>query len=478
MTVTDRQALAGALSAEQAEDLRQQLRGALILPGDPDYDTARAVWNGLIDKRPAAIARCAGTADVVAAIRFASANGIEIAVRGGGHNVAGHATSDGGLVIDLSMMRAVQVDPQRRVARVQGGALWGDLDREAQLHGLVTPGGEVSTTGIAGYTLSGGIGLLHRKWGLACDNLLGVEIVTADGAVRRASQTEHPDLFWAIRGGGGNFGVVTWFEYQLHPLGPEVYSVAVLYQIEQAARILREWRAFTAQAPDEVTAEAFVWCVPPFPDLPDELAGAPALIIGGLYAGPADEGEQALRPLREFGEPLLDLSGPAPYVEVQSAFDALFPAGLRCYWKSLFIEDLSDALLDVMLEQGSRRPSAQSLLALRHLGGAISRIPEDATAFGNRGARYNLSVDAIWEDPADDERSIRWARATWEALRAHTGGGVYLNFAGLGEDTAALTRAGHRGNYERLRALKAKYDPDNLFRGNINIAPLSQEEAS
>jgi FAD/FMN-containing dehydrogenase len=453
------------------EGLTTAFRGQVIRPGDADYDAARRVWNSMIDKYPALIARCTGTADVVAAVRFARARDLLVAVRGGGHNVAGNAVCDGGLVIDLSRMKGILVDPVKQTARAQGGVTWGDLDRETQLFGLATPGGEVSMTGIAGYTLSGGMGLLQRKWGMACDNLLSVEIVTADGEVRRASVMDHPDLFWAVRGGGGNFGIVTWFEYQLHPLGPEVYSAATIYAFDDAPAVLRAWRDFTAQAPDEVTSEFLFWSMPPLPALPEELHGLPIVAVAGVYAGPVAEGEPALAPLRELATPIVDLSGPVSYVESQSAFDVFFPESQRYYWKSLFLDELDDELIDEIVLVGADRPTPQTLFALRHLGGAIAQMPEDATAYGNRRASYNLSLDATWIEASDDERAIAWTRQNWADLRARTGGGVYLNFAGLGEENDLLARAGYGGNVERLREVKRRYDPDNLFRGNVNIAP-------
>jgi FAD/FMN-containing dehydrogenase len=410
-------------------------------------------------------------------LRFAQEHDLCVAVRSGGHNVAGHAVNDGGLVIDLSSMKGVLVDPLRGTARVQPGVAWGDLDRETQLFGLATPGGEVSTTGIAGYTLGGGIGLLHRKWGLACDNLLSVEIVTAAGDVLQASTTEHPDLFWAVRGGGGNFGVVTRFEFQLHPLGTEVYSVAVAYPFAAAPALMRAWREFTCHAPDEITSEALFWSVPPLPDLPRELHGTPIFILGALFAGPADEGEEALRPLQELATPILDFSGRMTYVESQSAFDFHFPPGRRYYWKSLYLDALDDPLIDEIVNLAADRPSSETLFGLRHLGGAIAQVPDDATAYGNRGAAFNLSLDAIWDDAGDDERVIAWVRQAWSTLRQRTGGGVYLNFAGLGEENELLARAGYGENYDRLREVKRRYDPSNVFHGNINIAPQRQVSA-
>jgi FAD/FMN-containing dehydrogenase len=460
-----------AIDEERVQAFAALLRGPLVRPGDAEYDSARRVWNGMIDKRPGLIARCTGTADVVTALSFAREHDLRVAVRGGGHNVAGNAVCDDGLVIDLSPMRGIHVDPQRRFARAQGGVTWGELDRETQVHGLATPGGEVSMTGIAGYTLSGGLGMLQRKWGLACDNLLSVEIVTADGEVLRASMTEHPDLFWAVRGGGGNFGVVTWFEFQLHPLGPEIFSAATIYALEDAPRIMRGWRDFTLQAPNEVTSQALFWGLPSIPDFPEEMHGMPILILAGLHAGSAHDGARALAPLREFGEPIADLSGPSSYVESQSAFDDFFPDGLQYYWKSLSHNTLDDSTIDEIIDLARNRPSPGTLMAIRHLGGAVGEVAEDATAYGNRQAQYNLSLDGTWNDPADNERNIAWVRNAWSGLRERLDAGVYLNFAGLGEENDMLARAGYGRNIERLRQVKRRYDPTNVFRGNINILP-------
>jgi FAD/FMN-containing dehydrogenase len=455
----------------EIEALAAAMRGPVIRPGDDEYDAARRVWNGMIDRYPAVIARCTGTADVVAAVNWARRYELPVAVRGGGHNVAGNAVNDGGLVIDLSAMKGIHVDPVKRTARAQGGATWGDLDHATQLYGLATPGGEVSMTGIAGYTLSGGMGFLHRKWGLACDNLLAAEVVTASGEVLQASAVENPDLYWALRGGGGNFGIVTWFEFGLHPLGPEIYSATVIYSADDAPRLLRSWKAFMEQAPDEITSGFYFWSLPPFPDLPKELHGTPIVIVAGLYAGPAGAGERALQPVQTWGEPILDLSGVSTYAAAQSAFDANFPDTQRYYWKSIFLDVLDEDTIDAIVAVGASSPTPQTLIALRQFGGAVGQLPEDATAYPHRRARYNLSLDATWADPADDQRAIAWTRHAWQGMRDRTGGGVYLNFAGLGEDNDALARAGYGGNYERLRQIKAKYDPDNFFRGKINIRP-------
>jgi FAD/FMN-containing dehydrogenase len=462
---------APSVTDEAIADLRAAFRGQVLRPGDDGYDLARRVWNAMIDKRPAAIACCTGTADAVAAVRFARAHGLMIAVRGAGHNVAGNAVCDGGLVVDLSAMKGIRVDPDARIAQVQPGANWGDLDQATQLFGLATPGGEVSMTGIAGYTLTGGMGSLQRKWGLACDNLRSAEVVTADGEVLRASEDEHPDLLWALRGGGGNFGVVTWFEYDLFPVGPEVYSAYILYPPSEAPQIFRGWREFAAGAPDEVTSQVLFWGFPPLPDLPAEMHGAPVVGVAGLYAGPVADGERALAPLLTWGTPLADFSGIGTYVATQSGADEFFPPTQRYYWKSLYLDALDDAIMDRIIAMAATRPSPQTLMVLRHLGGAVRRLADDATAYGHRRSEFNLSLDATWEDAADDERMIDWTRRAWQDLRDATGGGVYLNFAGLGEDNEALARAGYGPNYDRLRVVKRRYDPENVFHGNVNIVP-------
>ncbi len=457
-----------ALGESVVEQFASKLRGELPCPGDPGYEEVRLVWNDLIDKRPALIARCAGVRDVIDSVTFARENDLLVAVRGGGHNVAGNAVCDSGLAIDLSPMKRIRVDPERRTVRAQGGATWADLDRETQVFGLATPGGEVSETGIAGLTLGGGIGLLRRKYGLSCDNLLSADVVTADGRFLTASETENADLFWGIRGGGGNFGVVTTFEYRLHPVGPEVMAAAVMYPFEQATELLHAWRDYTEQAPDEVTSEVLLWSIP---DFPEELRGEPTVVVAGMYAGPAQVGERELQPLREFGTPLVDLSGLEPYTVAQSSFVGFFPDGLLYYWKSLYLDHLDDA----MVFNAENRPSPKTLLIARHLGGTISRVSEDATAYGNRNAQFNLSIDSTWEDPTESERNIAWTREVWTKMRQFSNGGIYLNFAGFLEEGEKLLHEAHGENYERLVALKTKYDPTNLFRLNHNLKPTVPE---
>jgi FAD/FMN-containing dehydrogenase len=456
------------------QTFKDSLRGELLRPGDEDYEEARHVWNGMIDKHPALIARCTGVADVIAAVNFAREHELLVAVRGGGHSVAGHSTCDGGLVIDLSLMRSVRVDPKAGTARVEGGATWGDVDRETQLFGLATPGGVVSTTGVAGLTLGGGYGWLRRKYGLSCDNLLSADVVTADGRLLTASETEHADLLWGLKGGGGNFGIVTSFEFQLHPVGPEVMYAATMYPAEQAGKVLRAWRDYVATATKEVTSDATLWSVLPIPEFPTELHGRPIILVEGVYAGTVEDGTRILQSLRELDAPLLDLSGPLPYTALNSALDALLPAGAyHCYWKSLYLNDLSSEAIDAIVAWGVNRPSPMSLIPIRHLGGAMSRIGPQETAFGDRSAPFLLSIDSTWEDPGDTEQNIGWTRAFWADMQRFSGGATYFNFPGLLEEGEALLRKTFGANYERLVALKNKYDPANLFRLNQNIKPTA-----
>jgi FAD/FMN-containing dehydrogenase len=462
----------GMLDEATIEEFRGRLRGPLLTPVDPGYDEARAVRNGLIDRRPALIIRCNGAADVVAAVNFAREHDLLVSVRGGGHNVGGMAVNDGGLVIDLSDMHGVWVNPDARTVRVQGGATWGDVDRETQLYGLATPGGVISTTGVGGLTLHGGWGWLRRKYGYSVDNLLAVDIVTADGQPRRASETENPDLFWAVRGAGSNFGVVTSFEFRLHPLGPMVALAAPFYALEDAEQVLPAWRDFMAASSEDVASNALFWGIPAVEAFPAELHGRAVLILATMYAGDATEGEQVLQPLRELATPLLDLSGTMPYATLQSAFDPFFPKGWLYYWKSLYLDRLDEEVVPAIVRYAAERPTPNALMALWNLGGgAARRVGAEATAFGSREAPYLLSFDTTWTDPADTERNIAWTRTAWADMRRFGGGGLYLNFAGFGEEKEALVRAGYGPNYERLATLKAQYDPNNLFRMNQNIAP-------
>ena len=463
--------LTETLGAEALEGFVTGVRGAVLQPGDQGYDDARAIWNGLIDRRPALIVQCTGAADVVDAVNFARERNLLLSIKGGGHNVAGNAVNDGGLVIDLSQMRGVHVDPSTQTVRAQGGALWGDCDRETQLFGLAVPGGVVSTTGIAGLTLHGGVGHLRRKHGLSIDNLLSVDIVTADGELRRASATENEDLFWAVRGAGSNFGVVTSFEFQAHPVGPMVAVGAVMYPQEDARSVLPAWRDHMASAPDELSSLAFFWNVPPHEPFPPEHHGKPVVIVAGVYAGSVEDGEPVVQPLRELGRPLIDLSGPWPWLGLQSGFDDLFPKGQLRYWKSRAFAELPDGAIDEIADWGARRPSPLTDITVWHHGGAMSRVGEEETAYAGRDAPFLVTGEVSWEDPAQNDEAIAWGREFWAAMGRHSTGGLYLNFPGLGEEKDELVRAGYGVNYDRLASLKAKYDPANLFRMNLNIAP-------
>lgn len=443
------------------EALRACLRGEVIDPSHGDYDMARRVWNGLIDRRPAVVVRCAGTADVVEAIRVARRYRPPVTIRGGGHQVAGSAVVDDGLTIDLSLMKGVHVDPVARTVRAQAGSTWRDVDLATQLFGLVTPGGEVSQTGIAGFTLGGGMGMLMRAHGLSCDNLRSLEIVTADGMIRTASRAEHPDLFWAARGGGRGLGVVTSFELDLYPLGPLVATAQILYPYDEAAQVLRAWRDLTPTLPDTVTPELLLWTIPSDPGIPVDLQGEKVVVVAGMYAGRAEDAAPSLAPLAELATPLLDLSATVEYVQAQSASDAAFPSGGRYFFKSQFLDELTDSAIDVVLSCDADRPNPESLIVLRTLGGAISRVADADTAFPHRSAQYNLSIDAGWSEPTLDPVAIGWARSSWDAMTPFSTGGVYINFAGLGDEAGRDAVFGLAA--EPLRRIQRAYDPDGVF---------------
>ncbi len=454
------------------QNLKTTLRGTLLQRGDPGYDEARSVWNGMIDKHPALIIRCAGAADVIAAVNFARSNHLLVAVHGGGHNVNGNATCDGGLVIDLSQMKEVQVDAQARIVRAQAGATWGDLDRETQAFGLAVPGGVVSTTGIAGLTLGGGLGWLRRKHGASCDNLLSVDIVTANGQLLKASETENADLFWGVRGGGGNFGVVTTFEYRLHPVGPEIMFCGTFYPAALTQDALRFYRAYVKTAPDELSSFAISGTIPAYDVFPEHIHGAPFMLFAACYAGPIEEGARIVQPLRAFSSPLIDLSGPMPYLTLQTFFDEDYPYGtLQYYWKSLYLRELSDAAIREIEGIAAECPSPHSTLDIWQLGGAFSRVGAEESAFGRRDAPFLLGIEANWDDPRESQQNIVWTRQAYERMLPFSTGSSYLNLNILSEDAV---QAAHSGNYDRLVALKNKYDPTNLFRLNQNIKPAGQ----
>jgi FAD/FMN-containing dehydrogenase len=453
------------------EGLADAFRGEVVLPGDPGYDAARAIWNGAIDRHPACIALCSGVADVVAAVRFARKRELPVAVRSGGHGVGGHALCDGGLVVDLSHMKGIRVDPTARTARAEAGVLWGELDRETQLHGLATVGGIVTHTGIAGLTLGGGIGWLMRKHGATVDNLVSVDLVTAEGEQLMASEDQNPDLFWGLRGGGGNFGIVSSFEYRLHPVGPIVCAGPIFHPLEDAREVLRFYREFIAAAPDELTTIFNLRMAPPLPFLPVDVHGKPIVMVGACYAGAPEDGIEVVRPLKEFGSPIVDLLEPKPYTALQSMFDASVPHGWHYYWKSVELPPLTDAAIDTLIEHASRLTSPKSYCIVFQLGGALGRVGADETAFSQRDATHNVNINAVWtEDDVAGERHVAWARDFYSAMQPHAGERVYLNF--LGDEGADRVRQAYgERQYERLGALKRRYDPTNFFRLNQNIEP-------
>lgn len=444
------------------DDLRARMRGTVIGRDHPEYDEARAVWNGLIDRHPEVIVRCADLDDVVAAVDAARTHRPIVSIRGGGHQVAGSAVCDDGLVIDLSEMREVTVDPVARTARVQGGARWSDVDAAAQAFGLATPGGEVSETGVGGLTLGGGLGLMERTHGLSCDNVIAMTIVTADGVVRTASADENEDLYWALRGAGRGLGVVTEFTFALHPLDHDVAAAAFVYRPEDAGAVFRAWRQLVAEAPTTIAPQFALWALPPFPGLPEEMTGVPVALALGTYIGEPADAAPVLEPFARLGEPILDLSGTSTWVEAQSQFDFAIPDGGRYYWKSHFMDELDDQTIDLVIEHAARRPDPNSAVFVRTLGGAIDRIGPDETAFAHRGARFNVSVDAIWSDPAIDDDSIGWARGLWDALEPASRG-MYLNFAGLGEEEGAVGGLILGPHEERVDRTRRTYDPEGVF---------------
>jgi FAD/FMN-containing dehydrogenase len=460
-----------AAETTDLERLRDSIRGPVIAPDDADYDAARAIWNGAIDRRPACIARCTGVADVVASIRFAQERDLSVAVRSGGHGVGGHALCDGGLVIDLSPMKGIRVDPAARTARAEAGVLWGELDRETQLHGLATVGGIVTHTGIAGLTLGGGIGWLTRKHGATVDNVLSVDLVTAEGELLAASGAENPDLFWGIRGGGGNFGVVTSFEYGLHPVGPVVLAGPVFHHLEDAREVLAFYREFVVTAPDELMTIFELSVAPPVPFLPEDVHGKPIVMVGACYAGAPEDGNEVVRPLKEFGNPIVDLLEPKLYTALQSMFDAGVPHGWHRYWKSVELPPLTDDAIDTLVEHASVQTSPKSYCIVFHLGGALARATGGETAFSQRDAAHNVVINAVWtDDDPEGERHVAWARDFFSAMQPHAGGRVYVNF--LGDEGAERVRQAYGDKqYERLVELKRAYDPTNFFRHNQNIEP-------
>jgi FAD/FMN-containing dehydrogenase len=464
-------------TAGPLEVLRDAFSGELITPDDPRYDVSRGVFNAMIDRRPALIARCATAADVAAAVDFARETGLAPAVRGGGHSVAGHGVCDDGVVIDLSGLKGIEIDPAGKTARVGGGVLWGELDAATQEHGLHTPGGRVTTTGVGGFTTGGGYGWTSSKYGLACDNLVSAEVVLADGSVVRASEDEHTDLFWGLRGAGGNFGVVTEFEFRLHELGPIVQAGLALWPLERAPELMRAWRDYADAAPDEISTACVVVTAPPTDFVPDALKGRPALGIAVLYVGDADEGAAAVQPLKELG-PVVDHIGAMPYTAFQAALDPMAPPGLRSYWRGEYLRSLPDGAIDTFLAQGGQLVAAAAPFTqavVFRIGQAVNEMPEDATAFSHRDADYLFHPIVVWGDPADDERLIAAGRAFAQTMRPFDTGGAYLNFT---PEADRVRDAYGTATYERLVAVKNAYDPENFFRLNQNIAPSIPVAAS
>jgi FAD/FMN-containing dehydrogenase len=451
------------------DDLRPRLRGPLLAPGDAGYDDARSVWNAMIDRRPAAIVRCLGVADVVASVNAAREAGVGISIKGGGHNIAGLAVADGNLMLDMSLMRGVWVDPATRTARAQAGCLLGDVDRETQLHGLAAVLGFISNTGIAGLTLGGGFGYLTRRFGWTSDNVASIDVVTAEGRLVRASERENRDLFWGLRGGGGNFGVATNFEYMLHPVGPEIIAGAIAWRGEDAPKVLELYRTLLAEAP-ELACIAGLRNAPPAPWLPKDVHGKLIAALFVCYSGPAAEGERVVGRIKAFGAPVGDIVQRRTYVSQQSLIDATQPKGRRYYWKSEYLPRLEPELCAKAIEHAHVIASPHSAVLLFPLDGALNRLPEDHSAVGNRSTAMVLNIAASWEKPEDDARNIEWARTAWRDLRRFSTGGTYINFL-TEEEGADRIQAAYGGNLARLAAIKAEWDPKNLFRANKNIAP-------
>ena len=456
------------LSATEIGDLRDRIDGQTIFPTHPEYDEARTVWNGMIDRRPGLIARCESVDDVRSAVRFAARHDLLLAVRGGGHSVAGHGVCDDGLVVDCSPMRDVEVDPDARIARVGPGATWADVDGAAGEHGLAVPGGLVSSTGVAGLTLGGGFGWLSRAHGLTCDNLVSADVVTPGGDLIRAGREEHPELFWALRGGGWNFGVVVSFEFRLHPVS-EVFAGPVLHRLDDAPDVLREYREIVSDAPDELTCYLLFRHAPPAPAVPDDARGEPALALVVFWCGDPERGAEATRPLRALGDPLADLVQRRPYTEWQQFSDESWEPGYRDYWKADYLEGLSDGALATLVEFGRSLPTSLSDFKVAHFEGTVARPPDGGTAFPHRDAPFVLNINTRWEEPAADEGHIAWTREFHRAMHPHTTGGTYVNF--LGDEGEGRVRSAYGDAYERLAAVKRRYDPNNRFRMNQNVEP-------
>lgn len=452
------------------DGLKARLKGPILLLGDAGFEEARTVWNAMIDRTPALVVRCLGNADVIAGVRFAREHGLLLCIKGGGHNIAGLATADGALMLDLSLMRGVWVDPERKIAHAQGGCLLGDLDRETQVHGLATVLGFVSMTGIAGLTLGGGFGYLTRRWGWTTDNVIAMDVVTAEGNLVRATAAENPGLFWALRGGGGNFGVVTGFHYALHPVGPEIVGGAVAWPASEAPRVLELYREMAEAAPPELTLVALMRPAPPAPWLPKEMHGQPIVAIFACHSGSIEEGEKAVAAIKTFGTPVGDVLVRRPYAQLQSLLDGTQPKGRRYYWKSEYLPEVKAELCEGFIAHAKKIPSPHSSMILFQIGGALNGLPEDHSPVANRDARYVLNIGGAWDQAADDEANIAWARNAWNDLKTFSTGGTYINFLTQDEGPERIEAAIGK-SLDRLAEVKAKWDPENVFRTNRNIEP-------
>lgn len=458
------------LTQAMLDSLKMRLRGPVLSPGDLGYDESRTVWNAMIDRRPALVARCLGVADVIAGLRFAREHDLVLCIKGGGHNIAGLATADGALMLDLSLMRGVWVDAERKIARAQAGCLLGDVDRETQLHGLATVLGFVSQTGIAGLTLGGGFGYLTRRWGWTSDNVVGMEVVTADGRLVRASDDENPDLFWGLRGGGGNFGIVTGFDYTLHPVGPEIVGGLVAWPASEAARVLELYRSLAETAPPELTLVAMMRLAPPAPWLPKEWHGKPIVALLACHSGSPEEGEKAVAPIKSFGQPIGDVLVRRPYAQMQALLDGTQPKGRRYYWKSEYLPRIEADLCGKVIEHAARIPSPHSGVILFQIDGALNRLDEAHSPVGNRDARYVLNIAGSWEQSGDDGVNVQWARAAWSDMRSFSTGGTYINFLTEDEGPERIEAALGKG-LGRLAEVKSRWDPQNVLRTNRNVKP-------
>ena len=458
------------IQPESIKEFSKSMRGQIILPADSEYDQARKIWNGMIDKTPAIIVRCAGVSDVINCVKFARKYNLDLSVRGGGHNVAGNAICDGGLVIDLSKMKSIRVDPHSQTTRAEPGVVWRELDHETQQFGLAVTGGLVSSTGMAGFTLGGGIGWLARKLGLTLDNLLSVDVVTADGKLLKASASENSDLFWGVRGGGGNFGIVTSFEFKLGKIGPIIFGGLVIHPLEDGKEVLKYYREFVRHTPDELTTIAVFLTAPPAPFIPEKIHHKKVLALAGCYCGSLEEGEKVLKPLRTFRAPLVDMFQPMPYTVIQSFLDEAAPPHLQNYWKSEYLSELSDDAIGTIIENFAVVPSPLTAVHIHQMGGFLGRVPEEETSFSHRSENFILNIVGTWSDTGENEKNMRWVRDFFAGMKQYSSGAVYVNF--LGEEGADRVKAAYgEAKYKRLVELKRKYDPTNLFHLNQNIKP-------